>query len=85
MFGRVDAGCWGYAEGHELMHTLGGGAAGRPHATSAGHCWDEPDNMCYDDDGDGPTTMVTVCAGRNSALFDCNHDDYFYAGVPPGR
>ena len=24
-----------------------------------------------------------LCAGRNDAFFDCNHDDYFYAGVPP--
>src|SRR3712207_6942838 len=23
-FARADAGCWGYAEGHELMHNLGG-------------------------------------------------------------
>src|SRR5581483_3908189 len=51
------------------------------HATAAGHCWDQPDEMCYDD-GSG-STMVTVCTGRNPALFDCNHDDYFYAGTPP--
>ena len=83
MYARVDAGCWGFAEGHELMHTLGAVQKGAPHATSAGHCWDQPDDMCYDDDGNGPTTMVTLCAGRDSALFDCNHDDYFYAGGPP--
>ena len=82
MFARVDSACWNYAEGHELMHTLGAVQGGAPHATSAGHCWDEPDEMCYDD-GSG-ATMVTVCTGRNSALFDCNHDDYFYAGIPPG-
>jgi hypothetical protein len=82
MYARVDSACWGYAEGHELMHTLGGVQEGAPHATEAGHCFDEPDDMCYDDDGSGPVAMVTVCAGRNSALFDCNHDDYFYAGVP---
>ena len=83
MFARVDAACWGYAEGHELMHTLGSVQRGAPHATANGHCYDEPDDMCYDDDGNGPATMQTVCTGRNSALFDCNHDDYFYAGVPP--
>ena len=83
MYARVDSGCWGWAEGHELMHTLGAVQRSAPHATTAGHCWDEPDDMCYDDDGDGPTAMVTACAGRSSALFDCNHDDYFYAGVPP--
>jgi hypothetical protein len=81
MFARVDSACWDYAEGHELMHTLGAVQSGAPHATSAGHCWDEPDEMCYDD-GSG-ATMVTVCTGRNGALFDCNHDDYYYAGVPP--
>ncbi|HTC80330.1 MAG TPA: hypothetical protein VK848_02225, partial [Acidimicrobiia bacterium] len=81
MYARVDAACWDYAEGHELMHTLGAVQSGAPHATAAGHCWDEPDEMCYDD-GSG-STMVTVCTGRNPALFDCNHDDYFYAGVPP--
>jgi hypothetical protein len=83
MYARVDTGCWGYAEGHELMHNLGAVQRGAPHATSAGHCTDEPDDMCYDDDGNGPATMTTACAGRSSALFDCNHDDYFYAGVPP--
>jgi len=81
MFARVDSSCWNYAEGHELMHTLGAVQQGAPHATAGGHCWDQPDEMCYDD-GSG-STMVTVCTGRNSALFDCNHDDYFYAGVPP--
>ena len=83
MYARVDAACWDYAEGHELMHTLGAVQQGAPHATAAGHCWDEQDEMCYDDDGNGPVTMVNVCAIRDGALFDCNHDDYFYAGVPP--
>jgi hypothetical protein len=83
MYARVDAACWGSAEGHELMHTLGAVQRSAPHATSAGHCFDEPDEMCYDDDGSGPATMLTVCRGRNGALFDCNHDDYFYAGIPP--
>ncbi|HKY78075.1 MAG TPA: hypothetical protein VJS45_18215, partial [Acidimicrobiia bacterium] len=83
MFARVDAACWDYAEGHELMHTLGSVQQSAPHATSNGHCWDESDDMCYDDDGNGPATMQTLCPGRNGALFDCNHDDYFYAGTPP--
>ena len=81
MYARVDTACWGVAEGHELMHTLGGVQPGAPHE-AGGHCWDEFDNMCYDyDTGYGPP--VTVCPGRSNALFDCNHDDYFYAGVPP--
>jgi hypothetical protein len=81
MYARVDPACWGVAEGHELMHTLGAVQPGAPHEAGV-HCWDEVDNMCYDHDtGSGPP--VTVCPGRNNALFDCNHDDYFYAGVPP--
>jgi hypothetical protein len=83
MFARVDSACWGHAEGHELMHNLGAVQEQAPHATANGHCTDEPDDMCYDDDGNGPATMVTVCSGRSGALFDCNHDDYFYAGAPP--
>jgi hypothetical protein len=83
MFARVDAACWNYAEGHELMHTLGSVQRGAPHATANGHCWDESDDMCYDDDGNGPATMQTLCPGRDGSLFDCNHDDYFFAGVPP--
>jgi len=81
MFARVDSACWNYAEGHELMHTLGAVQQGAPHATINGHCFDEPDEMCYDD-GSG-VAMITVCTGRNDALFDCNHDDYYYAGTPP--
>jgi hypothetical protein len=83
MFARVDSACWGHAEGHELMHNLGAVQDDAPHATANGHCFDEPDEMCYDDDGNGPATMTTVCTGRNGAFFDCNHDDYFYAGLPP--
>ena len=82
-FGRVDAGCWGYGEAHELMHNLGGVQPDAPHATPNFHCSDESDEMCYDDDGSGPVVMQSVCAGRDGRLFDCNHDDYFLAGTPP--
>ncbi len=81
-FGRSDAGCWGYAEAHEMMHNLGGVQPDAPHATPNFHCWDESDEMCYDDDGSGPVVMQSVCSGRDGRLFDCNHDDYFLAGVP---
>ena len=81
-FGRVDAGCWGYGEAHEMMHNLGGVQPDAPHATAGFHCWDENDEMCYDDDGSGPVAMQYVCSGRDSRMFDCNHDDYFYAGTP---
>jgi hypothetical protein len=82
-FGRSDAGCWGYAEAHELMHNLGGVQPDAPHGTPGFHCWDERDDMCYDDDGSGPVVMQTVCSSRDARLFDCNHDDYFHAGTPP--
>ncbi|HEX8628474.1 MAG TPA: hypothetical protein VF755_09930 [Catenuloplanes sp.] len=80
---RVDAGCWGYGESHEIMHNLGGVQPDAPHATPNFHCRDENDEMCYDDDGSGPVVMQSVCPGRDGRLFDCNHDDYFLAGVPP--
>jgi hypothetical protein len=81
-FGRVDAGCWGYGEAHELMHNLGGVQPDAPNATPGFHCRDESDEMCYDDDGSGPVVMQPVCSGRDGRLFDCNHDDYFLAGTP---
>jgi hypothetical protein len=83
MFARADSGCWAYAEGHELMHNLGGVQPSAPNGTPNYHCSDEPDEMCYDDDGSGPVVMRSVCTGRDGTLFDCNHDDYFYAGTAP--
>lgn len=82
MFARADSGCWSYAEAHELMHNLGGVQPGAPNATAGYHCVDEPDEMCYDDDGSGPVVMRSVCSGRDGTLFDCRHDDYFLAGTP---
>jgi hypothetical protein len=64
------------------MHNLGGVQADAPHGTPNFHCWDENDEMCYDDDGTGPVVMQSVCPSRDGRLFDCNHDDYFLAGVP---
>src|SRR5918996_3340554 len=65
------------------MHNLGGVQTDAPNATAGFHCTDEADEMCYDDDGNGPAVMRNVCAGRDGTLFDCNHDDYFLAGTPP--
>ncbi len=81
-YARVDTGCWGYAEGHEIMHNLGGVQPDAPNATPGFHCRDENDDMCYDDDGTGPVVMQSACGTRDGRLFDCNHNDYFLAGVP---
>ena len=82
---RVDNSCWGLSgqsiEAHELMHTLGGVQTSAPHATKYDHCWDQADRMCYDD-GSG-SAMQQICNSSEGNSFDCNHDDYFYAGTPP--
>jgi hypothetical protein len=83
---RVDNGCWGVSgqsiEAHELMHTLGGVQTSAPHATSYNHCWDRYDRMCYDD-GSGSAMQIVCNDSSHENRFDCNHDDYFYAGNPP--
>ena len=93
MVGRIDAPCWGSAgtpfEAHELMHLLGGVQGSAPHGTgsperSGGHCTDEADVMCYDDDGAGPVSVTWGCPGQNERLFDCGHDDYFHTAPAPG-
>jgi hypothetical protein len=88
MFSRVDAGCWGSSgtpvEAHELMHNLGGVQRNAPHSTNrypspaGGHCTDDYDVMCYDDDGSGPASTTVVCANPAAERrFDCGKDDYF--------
>ena len=86
-YGRSDYGCWNYSEAHELMHNLGSVQSSAPHATPGWHCTDESDEMCYAD-GLG-IVMTNTCPSvilkplDQTVLFDCNHDDYYYAGTPP--
>ena len=82
MIARVDNGCWNYAETHELVHNLGGVQPSAPNASAYGHCTDESDDMCYDDDGPGPVVMRQVCPAEHEPLLDCNHDDYFHTAPP---
>lgn len=58
---------------HEVMHTMGAVVGAAPHSTSAGHCRDGQDIMCYDDTGTG-AYQDNVCATK---VLDCNRDDYF--------
>lgn len=88
-FARLDETCLrsvfdGRTEAHELMHTIGGIQHGAPSATPYGHCRDESDRMCYDDDGSGPVRMRSRCGAANELRFDCGNDDYFYANAPCG-
>jgi PKD domain len=60
---------------HETTHLLGGVQPTAPHATQAGHCFDQEDVMCYDDGSLSPWPDVTPCPGLSR--YDCNADDYF--------
>ena len=80
-YARVDAPCWGYAEAHELLHTLGAVQSSAPHSTSAGHCVDENDTMCYSDTSG--SAMLNACPGIPSWQVDCSLDDYFNAAATP--
>ncbi len=74
-YARVDSGCWGFGDGtaqhsveaHELVHTLGAVQSSAPHATQAGHCWDESDTMCYSDGTSHP--MVQICPASASTCW----------------
>ena len=82
MFARVDAPCWGYAEAHELLHTMGAVQDSAPHSTDAGHCRDENDTMCYKDTSG--LLMISLCTTKPSWHVDCNQDDYFNVDPAPG-
>ncbi len=80
-YARVDAPCWGYAEAHELLHTLGAVQDSAPNSTGAGHCFDENDTMCYTDTSGA--SMTNACTSMPSWQVDCRLDDYFNAAPEP--
>ncbi|MFT6942356.1 MAG: hypothetical protein ACJA2F_000541 [Nitriliruptoraceae bacterium] len=86
MFSRVDAGCWDYAETHELAHNIGAVQDSAPHASGFGHCNDDYDLMCYADGG--PTSSMFINPACPSStwerLLDCGGDDYFNPSPAPG-
>jgi hypothetical protein len=69
---------------HENGHNLGAVQPTAPHSSAAGHCWDDYDIMCYDDDGNAipATGMSQACS---SSHFDCGHGDYFDAKIGAGQ
>ncbi|MGH2731254.1 MAG: InlB B-repeat-containing protein [Actinomycetota bacterium] len=81
-------------EAHELMHNFGAVQSSAPHNTggatgtgAGGHCTDEWDAMCYDDDSNPETFPLTFdpnCPESHGPLLDCNHDDYFHTAPPAG-
>lgn len=83
-------GFWPEGMLHEVSHTLGAVNATSPHATTAGHCTDGYDVMCYSDGGTQPTPYsTTACpqiAGSASMTqtYDCGGDDYFNPSPAPG-
>lgn len=78
---RIDQGCWGSAELHELLHALGAVQLDAPHATTTFHCTDGPDPMCGDTGaGDGGG----ACPAADALLPDCGGDDYFSTAPAAG-
>jgi hypothetical protein len=68
---------------HEMIHTMGGTQNGAPFAAAAGHCWDELEVMCYDDDGDRATFPIEQRC--QNATIDCFNDTYFDPFPEPGE
>jgi hypothetical protein len=73
---------------HEMTHTMGAVQESAPHSTSAGHCTDGFDVMCYDDgspEGSGYSADVCTVDGISGigAPYDCNKDDYFNPAPAP--
>jgi len=84
-YSRVDNGCWQYPDvaAHELGHNLGAVNYDAPNTSHQGHCVDEYDVMCYQDDKE--TVLRIECAAEAHDLrLDCNHDDYYNTNPSAG-
>ncbi len=68
---------------HELMHALGSVQTSAPNWNGGGHCLDDYDKMCYDQEKMG-FTFAVVCPDRSELMFDCKNDDYFHTNPPAG-
>jgi hypothetical protein len=80
--------CWFYAEPHEMMHNLGAVQLNAPHTSGGWHCTDDNDEMCYNDNADGTSTVngkgttIRCSAAYAEIRYDCVDDDYFNSGSP---
>ncbi len=73
---------------HEMSHTIGAVQPSAPNATSAGHCKDGLDIMCYSDGSPESAGYSSgVCSPPEMAgmyfAFDCNNNDYFSSNPAP--
>jgi RTX calcium-binding nonapeptide repeat (4 copies) len=65
---------------HELGHNIGAVQLSAPHSSGAWHCYEEWDEMCYNDGGSyfqAGGVLVFNCSTAPVTLFDCNSDDYY--------
>ncbi|HEX8648009.1 MAG TPA: hypothetical protein VF715_14035 [Thermoleophilaceae bacterium] len=76
-----DQGFWPEGFLHEMTHTFGGVMNGSPNSTTAGHCRDGRDVMCYSDGGlaydPSVCPAVSTFTTQFVQLLDCGRDDYF--------
>ena len=88
-YATVGTDCWGWNNTlHELLHALGAVQESAPHGTKNGHCWDDEDIMCYDDQSLSEKGLVVRCPKVRGKItgdhIDCNGDDYFNTKPAPG-
>lgn len=81
------AGFSGAVAEHEIGHNIGAVQLSAPHSSGGWHCYDENDEMCYNDGGSyfaNGGSLVTNCPSDPATQFDCLHDDYYNLQPPSG-